>query len=371
MLGGVADGISAFLDLPIMAVRLAFVVLALAGGVGIAVYAVLWVFLRAADGKPLGHDARERGQLVVFIALIAVTLVALVPLNVIPGGAGTLAILVIVAGVAVVWRYADETQRKQWRAQASGSRSALARLVAGGVLVIIGIVGFLASRGELANARAGLLSTAIVVGGIALLSSPWWVAMGSDLRDERRARIRAQEREEVAAHLHDSVLQTLTLIQKASSSPDEVSRLARRQERELRTWLYAGRSKSASLAAALGQVAADVESSRGTAVDVVVVGDCPTDEAVQALIDATREAVVNAAKHSGAPAVDVYAEVEDKSVTVFVRDRGAGFDPSAVPQDRHGLEGSVVGRMKRQGGTATIRSTPGEGTEVRLELPRD
>jgi signal transduction histidine kinase len=194
--------------------------------------------------------------------------------------------------------------------------------------------------------------------------------MATDLRDERTARIRSQERAEVAAHLHDSVLQTLALIQKAAASPSEVTRLARSQERELRHWLYAERYDEATLAAALERAAAEVEHALAVPVEVVVVGDCPADERVGALVAATREAVMNAAKHSGAPTVDVYAEVEPALVSVFVRDRGRGFDPAAVPADRHGLSGSVVGRMERHGGTATVRSSAGTGTEVRLELPR-
>jgi len=214
------------------------------------------------------------------------------------------------------------------------------------------------------------VSTVVVVGGLVLVSSPWWITMTTDLRAERTARIRSQERAEVAAHLHDSVLQTLTLIQKASASPSEVTRLARGQERELRNWLYAERHDGGTFAAALERTAAEVEDVLAVPVDVVVVGDCPLDERVGALVAAAREAVVNAAKHSGAPSVDVYAEVEPSIVSVFVRDRGHGFDPSAVPEDRHGLSGSVVGRMERHGGTAVVRSTPGSGTEVQLELPR-
>lgn len=189
-------------------------------------------------------------------------------------------------------------------------------------------------------------------------------------RSERRERIRSQERAEVAAHVHDSVLQTLTLIQKAAGEPTEVQRLARSQERELRSWLYAGRDTTGTFERALDALGAEVEEVHGVPVEVVVVGDTALDERVSALVAATREAVVNAARHASAPVVDVYAEVEPTLVSVFVRDRGKGFDPGAVPEDRHGLAGSVVGRMVRHGGSAVVRSAPGEGTEVRLELPR-
>jgi signal transduction histidine kinase len=173
----------------------------------------------------------------------------------------------------------------------------------------------------------------------------------------------------VAAHVHDSVLQTLALIQKAAGSPTEVTRLARGQERELRTWLYSSGSTEGSLSGALETLAAEVEESFQVTVDVVTVGDTPLSDKVAAVVAATREAVVNAAKHSGVTAVDVYCEVEPGQVTVFVRDRGRGFDPTTVPEDRHGLAGSVHGRMERHGGLAVVRSSAGEGTEVRLEMP--
>jgi signal transduction histidine kinase len=241
---------------------------------------------------------------------------------------------------------------------------------AGGLLFVAGIVGFLASRGQLAAARSGLLSTVIVVAGLVLLSSPWWFAMATDLRTERRERIRSQERAEVAAHLHDSVLQTLALIQKAARSPSEVRRLARAQERELRTWLYAGRPAEGSLQGALRVLASETETQHGIPVDVVTVGDLELDDSAAALVGAAREAVLNAARHSGAASIDVFAEVEPEQVTVFVRDRGCGFDLASVPEDRHGVTGSIRGRMERHGGSATIRTSPGEGTEVRLSLPR-
>jgi signal transduction histidine kinase len=236
----------------------------------------------------------------------------------------------------------------------------------------VGLAGFLASRGQLGAARDGLASTLVVVIGLAVLTAPFWLRMTADLRAERRERIRSQERAEVAAHVHDSVLQTLALIQKAAEDPREVTRLARGQERELRGWLYrpAGVGTDVQLAAALEQAAAEVEEAHRTPVEVVVVGDCPADPGVGALVAAAREAMVNAAKHSGAALVQVYAEVEPGRVAVFVRDRGAGFNPSLVPADRYGLAQSVIGRMERNGGSAEVRSAPGEGTEVRLEVPR-
>ena len=175
----------------------------------------------------------------------------------------------------------------------------------------------------------------------------------------------------MAAHLHDSVLQTLALIQKNSHDAPTVARLARAQERDLRSWLYAGESTDEStLASALRGAAAGVEDAHGVSVDVVTVGDCDFDESLRAVVAAAREAVTNAAKHAGTGRVDVYAEVSATAVDVFVRDRGLGFDPAETPVDRYGVRNSIIDRMNRHGGSAELRSTPGEGTEVRLHLPR-
>jgi signal transduction histidine kinase len=369
VLGGVATGLADYLGLPPVVLRLAFALLAAAGYLGVAVYAVFWVFLPQDDGLTFREDRRAQSKLLGVLALSGLAMAVFLPLGLLPGGISAAPLLAAVAGVALVWQQADVSQRQRWRESATGSRGAAVRLGVGALLLVAGVIGFLASRGQLAVARAGLLSTAVVVIGLVLLSSPWWFAMATDLRAERRERIRSQERAEVAAHLHDSVLQTLTLIQKAAMSPTEVARLARGQERELRNWLYASRDGEGSLSLALESLAAEVEEAHRVPVDIVVVGDVDLDERLWALVAATREAVVNAARHSGAPTVDVYAEVEAGQVSAYVRDRGCGFDVTAVPADRHGLSGSVKGRMARHGGTATIRSTPGEGTEVRLELP--
>jgi len=188
--------------------------------------------------------------------------------------------------------------------------------------------------------------------------------------EERAARVRSQERADVAAHLHDSVLQTLALIQKHSDDGRTVAGLARAQERDLRAWLYGDTaSTDTSVAAALRSAAAEVEDAHGLPVEVVTVGDAPVGEESRPLVLAAREAMVNAAKHSGAVRVDVYAEVAGDRVEVFVRDRGRGFRPEDVPEDRLGVRRSIIDRMERHGGAATVRSAPGEGTEVRLSMP--
>jgi len=266
---------------------------------------------------------------------------------------------------------------------ASSSRAADTRIVAGvalglsqvlvGVFLVVAGVGGMVGAGDGPDAvRTGLVSLSAVFAGLALVVAPWWWRLTRELAEERRVRIRTQEKAEVAAHIHDSVLQTLALIQRNSADSRTVSTLARQQERELRSWLYGTTpaDSSASLAAVFQKVGEEVEDLHGVAVDTVGVGDCPMDERLAALIQSTREALTNAARHSGAASVSAYLEVEPDRVTIFVRDRGRGFDPVSVPDDRRGIAESILGRMDRSGGSASIRSTPAEGTEVELVIPR-
>ena len=369
VVGGVAAGLAEHLGLAPVVVRAAFFALTLAGGMGVALYAAFWFFVPQREGEAPASTGEGRGQLLAFAAVGVGIVLLLNTSGVLDGRPGLVPLAAALVGAALVWRQADEAQRARWRSGASGPRGVI-RALAGAALLAAGLAGFLATRGELGAARDGLLSTVVVVLGLVLLTAPFWLRMTADLRAERRERIRSQERAEVAAHVHDSVLQTLALIQKAADDPREVTRLARGQERELRGWLYRPPS-DATFAVALEQAAAEVEEAHRTPVEVVVVGDCPADARLGALVAAAREAMVNAAKHSGADQVRVFAEVEPDRVTVFVRDRGAGFEPAAVAADRYGLAQSVVGRMERNGGTAKVRSTPGEGTEVELEVPRD
>jgi len=283
-------------------------------------------------------------------------------------GSVLLPLALVAFGVALVWQLSDEAQKQrrragQWRA------SFLVRGLIGVALVVAGGAVFLASRGELGQAREALIGTFVVVAGFALITGPWWLRMARELAAERRERIRSQERAEVAAHVHDSVLHTLTLIQRHIDDPREVVRLARAQERELRAWLYRPVPEAdAALSAALERIAAEVEDAHRVKIDVVVVGDAPIDERLGALLLAAREAMVNAAKYAGETAISVYGEVEPDQVTVFVRDRGKGFDLETVPEDRLGIRQSIIGRMERNGGAAIVRSAPGDGTEVRLEM---
>jgi signal transduction histidine kinase len=216
----------------------------------------------------------------------------------------------------------------------------------------------------------------LVIAGFVIVFGPWWLSLARELVAERKARVRAEERADMAARIHDSVLQTLAMIQRSADQPQQVVHLARAQERELRSWLFEGRlpgsggEEDATFAAAVRRIQREVEDAHGVAVDAVIVGDCPLDEELRVLLAAGREASVNAAKWSGAAVVSLFAEVEEGAASLFVRDRGKGFDPSAVAPDRRGLAESVRGRMARHGGSAVVRSAPGEGTDVELTMPR-
>jgi len=241
-----------------------------------------------------------------------------------------------------------------------------------GIALVLGAaLLFLYANGALGQARDVVLAIVVAALALSLILAPFLWRLGRNLAAERAERIRSQERAEVAAHLHDSVLQTLTLMQKRADDPRQVAALARRQERELRAWLFEGDGarEGDSLATALADAAAAVEDAHEVAIDVVSVGDRPLDAAAGALVAATREALTNAAKFAGdSGPIAVYAEMGPEEAQVFVRDRGAGFDPERVAPDRRGLRESIISRMERHGGTATIRSTPGAGTEIELAI---
>jgi signal transduction histidine kinase len=278
-------------------------------------------------------------------------------------------LLIGVIGLAVIWRQFDDAAWGRWMRQTSGLAFAL-RIAAGAVLVATAAVYFLTQeRGW--GAIVDLGSAVAVAGlGLLLILGPWITKLLGDLSEERRERVRSQERADVAAHLHDSVLQTLALLQKNAGDSAIVATLARRQERELRAWLYGNDEQPGdSLVAALRASAADVEDTQRVPVEVIAVGDAALDPDVTAIAKAAREAMINAAKHAHVDRIDVYAETDGRTVEVFVRDRGVGFDTESIAEDRMGVRGSIIGRVERHGGTATIRSRPGEGTEVALSVP--
>ncbi|NYI87705.1 signal transduction histidine kinase/phage shock protein PspC (stress-responsive transcriptional regulator) [Amycolatopsis endophytica] len=389
VVAGVASGLADHLGVNVLWVRAVFAVLAAFGGAGPVAYGLLWVFVpqRRREETEAPATPKEKQQAVGLLILGVGLLVA--------GGAITGAINGWVAvplalaliGAAVVWREADESQRRRWRDGArsgvagmvlgGGGWSAAVRILAGVALVITGIGVVVLRSGSLDQVQFALLAVLATLVGVAVLTVPFWLRMVRDLGEERRARIRTEERAEIAAHLHDSVLQTLALIQKQSEAPKEVARLARSQERELRGWLYGPsgygtpRNETARgrFSEAIAGACGEVEDTFAISVSQVVVGDAELDDRLTALVLAAREAMVNAAKHAGVDEVSVYAEVEPTAVTVFVRDRGKGFDPDSVSEDRHGLADSIRGRMERNGGTTRLRTAPGDGTEVQLEMP--
>jgi signal transduction histidine kinase/phage shock protein PspC (stress-responsive transcriptional regulator) len=371
--GGVATGIAEHLGVSPRTVRIAFIVLAFAGGLGVALYGAYLIVVPPAPDAGKGRLPIWLEYALAGIAAVAAVAIAATKL---PQGGLFPPILLACLGGALIWRQASEPDRARLRqlsrtslVAAGGHRLGRVRLAAGAALVVAGAVLALA-RADFTAFRDGLLAMVVTVVGIALVTGPWWMRMMSQLSNERAERIRSQERADIAAHLHDSVLQTLALIQRNAGSPREVARLARGQERTLRTLLYGTRTASGLFGEELRVAAAEVEDAYAVTVDLVVVGDAPMDDRLAALAAAAREALVNAAKHSGVDAVSLYAELEPELVSVFVKDRGVGFDMEDVADDRQGVRGSIIGRVERHGGTVRVTSSKGAGTEVELRLER-
>jgi signal transduction histidine kinase len=346
---------------------------------------------------PVGPPEDGRRTAVATALLLAGVVVGLLALRSVLG-VSFWALLLLGSGGFVLWAQTADLPDPEDDRPVSGWQRLLGRrtgedaradrvLLASGIgLVVLGALVALSSLGALDPTRTGLLQLVVGTAAIGLVVAPFWRRSARRAQAERSERIRGDERAEVAAHLHDSVLQTLALIQRRSDDPREVAGLARRQERELRTWL-SGRSErpDTELMAALRAAAAAVEVEHRVEIEVVTSGERPLDDRTAALVAAAREAMANAARHAGPVDVDgapgtavggpdgsvpvsVFAEVEDGRVEVFVRDRGRGVDPARVPADRRGVSESIVGRMRRAGGRATILSSPGEGTEVELLL---
>ncbi len=391
IVAGVAAGMAEHLRVGVWWVRGAFVLLTAMGGAGLLAYGALWVLVPldppgrsaiAAHPPAAGRSehavvplSRERTVALLLGAagvLIGVLLLAAQSgLDV----SGTWPLVVVGLGAALVWLQADEDQRDRLRVGmgrvAPEDRAGALQVAVGTVLVVLGLLVFVIGRSGLADAGQLLVAVVVVGLGVALLGGPFALRLLRERDDERRARIRSEERAELAAQVHDSVLQTLALIQRNAQDPAAVGQLARAQERDLRRWLYAPvPSAGQSLRGALEDVVAEVEDRHGVTVELVCVGDAPLDDRTTSLVQATREALTNAGKHAAGSAVAVYVEVEPTEVAVYVRDRGAGFDPGAVPPDRMGIKESIVGRMERVGGRATVDSELGAGTRVELRMER-
>lgn len=366
MIGGVCAGLEPAIGVPVGLIRFAFLLGALAGGVGVLVYLAAVATLPEVDGRPA--PARHRDA--VDVAAIVSTIVggfllcrsAGLWLGDVVGIPGFFA----AAGVALVW------SRGEGRTSLIAGRAGPLRIAVGVTLVVGGAATFLAATGDVGAVGRSIALVGVVLVGLAVIAGPAVGRLLSALRAERRERIRSEERAEISAHLHDSVLQTLALIQRRAGDDREVQRLARRQERELRSWLH-GRAPEAdatTIAGLLRSIVAEVEDDHAVRVELVTVGDAPLDDALRALAMAGREAVLNAAHHAEVDTVDAYLEVQPQEATLFVRDRGRGFDQTAVDPQRRGLAESIQGRMDRAGGRTVIRSVVGEGTEVELSVPR-
>jgi signal transduction histidine kinase len=384
-IAGVCAGLARRFGVDPALVRLGFVVATAAGGAGVALYLLAWLVVPAGDAPAAGLRGPSGARASIEVALgsgllLVSALLTFRALGIWFSDAIVWPVVLIATGGVLIWRQSTVGARAPAKrpepppepAEAAKTAAvAASRTGIGIALVIAAGIAFLQATGALSAARDVLLAVFAVLVVLGVILAPWIVRLVRSLSSERAERIRSQERAEVAAHLHDSVLQTLAMVQR-SSDPREVSALARRQERELRAWL-AGRpapGQAASLGAALEAAAADVEEHHGVPVEVVAVGDVPLDAGAEAVVAAAREAMTNAAKFGAGSTVDVFAEATPERLEVFVRDRGPGFDPAAVPSDRRGVSESIVGRMRRHGGRATITSAPGSGTEVELILER-
>lgn len=372
--GGVCGGIAHELGIERAYVRIAFVLLALAGGWGVLVYLAFWSAFRSA-GPTEPYEAKAKAatpQLRMIGFVMVATGAIILALTSVGGATGAIVwpVALLGAAVAVAIGQTRTSMPTQLRALMSPEHSWLRLAVGLGCLFVGFVIAFSFSL-SFWNAASGIVIAALVLLGAGVVFAPVLGHLGTDLLTERRMRIRSEERADMAAHLHDSVLQTLTLIQK-NATDNEVVGLARRQERELRSWLFEDQSIKPSLGfqSELERQMGDVEQLHGVPVEVVVVGDTHVTDEIGAVIAASGEAATNAAKHSGATRIDVFAEVTEHHIEVFIRDQGCGFDPDAIEPDRIGVRDSIHGRVERRGGTAVVHSSAGNGTEVELRVPR-
>nr|NLI49038.1 PspC domain-containing protein [Propionibacterium sp.] len=399
-LGGVCAGVGAYLGVVPVLLRVAFVVLGCWRLTGVLAYFLVWLIVPLAPETPdapgLAANTRAglrpapaagRASAIEWGQLVALVLM----------GGGTLWLVqrfgwglpsywfivatLTAAGLGLVWWQADHASLRGLRASdtpwawlasltAQGTTVLALGVGAGAVAVAVVMTAMALPFGDGAVVGRTLGVLGLVLVALAALAAPWVLRVRRSLARARELKLISDARADMAAHLHDGVLQTLALIQKTAHDPREVTRLARRQERELRAWLYGGEVPHATLRGALTEACQEVEDTFPVTVELVTVGDADLTPRLAELVKATREALVNSAKHSGAGAVDVFAEIDGDKVEVFVRDRGAGFDPAAVPEGRLGIERSIMERMQRHGGSARVRSAPGTGTEVTLEMTR-
>ena len=395
-LAGVSTGIAQHLNWPVGAIRVGFVALTFVSFLGVLLYGLLWILMprgkqvsqapgieaasrtnkRTRTERSLPEKRRDAGAFTAMAALgVGVVWAAQafgmgVPFSMF----WPLAFAGV--GLTLIWKQADADpaptkDTSKWLVPLVSTHgwTGITRMVVGGGMVFTAASAVVASSVGLAQLPALLLLSGVMVGGIGLIAAPWIHRWRTEMQSAREEKLLSDARADMAAHLHDSVLQTLALIQRQSDDPKAVAGLARRQERELRGWLYEdAQADEALLSAALKRAGLEIEDERGVPIEVVCVGDADMTSNLSALVSAAREAMMNAAKHSGADKIDVFGEVEEGHVAVYVRDRGKGFDLDEVADDRQGVRASIIGRVERHGGRARITSAPGEGTNITLEM---
>lgn len=373
MIAGLAGGIAARLGVSTVYVRAAFLALALAGGVGVLCYVVGWLITpdqRHYGSLIVAEESPTTTQRVGLILAFVAVLIALDALGLWFGPVVWPSVLFLFGG-ALIWDRSSAEARERMarfaRPSEGDQQRSRTQIFAGVTLMVVGVVVVLASIQSFQSLGPVAIAVLLTTAGFMLLFGPWVWGLFEDLSDERTARIRSEERAEMAAHLHDSVLQTLAMIQR-TDDPQRMITLARAQERDLRVWLFEPDRGSAggSVREAIGDAAAKVEATFDTPIEVVVVGDCTLNDRFAPLVGAASEAMANAAKHSGARTISVYVECSNESVEAWITDQGSGFDPDTVSHDRRGIAESIIARMARSGGEATIISEPGQGTEVHL-----
>lgn len=402
-IAGVASGLARHLDWPIWLVRMCFMALTLTGFLGIAIYVVLWVVMPARQGEHgapgivaathqgmrLANKERPAANIGrILAALLLVTGVILLVQGIGFGISASYFGPASLAGVGLVllWIPSDRDDEKsreaiqapEWLRPWVHSKGVIAviRVILGAASIGLAVSMLAASQVGIAQLPFILVVAGLTVLGVGVVTMPWYVRYQRELNKAWEAKLISDTRADMAAHLHDSVLQTLALIQRQANDPVQVAGLARRQERELRAWLYGENAAEdgATFKTALEAAALEVDAERGVPVQCVCVGDIPLDDDLRAMVHAAREAIMNAAKHSNASSIDVYAEIdedgEQTTIEVFIRDRGKGFNIEQIGEDRMGVRRSIIERMKRHNGHARIRSAPGEGTEIRLEMTR-
>jgi signal transduction histidine kinase/phage shock protein PspC (stress-responsive transcriptional regulator) len=389
-LGGVCAAVARHLRLDVVGVRWGALALGVFGA-GIPVYLFLWALIPlrpvgegdlpvdpAASPRtaaPLDRAVRGLGRsrwgtlVTVGLLVLVVGLLFLAQSAGVNVRAGVLVpLLVITVGAVVAWSHLDAAARDQWLGTRGASGMVWVRVMLGLALAVVGLLVLVVQGRSIGVVWDALVATVAVLVGAVLIAAPWVVRLWQDFRREQIAAALATERADIAAHLHDSVLQTLALIQRNAADPGSVTRLARVQERELRSWLYnAPVGTDDMLASAVSRLAAEIEDLTGVPVELVVTGDRPLERDGSALVRAMREALLNATRH-GRPPVTAYVEIGPDGVAAFVRDRGDGFDLETVPADRLGVRQSILGRMERHGGSARVRHRE-DGTEVELSLP--